>query len=116
VGDTTNVAARMQQAAEPGHVLISEATHRLVSGYFDTRDLGELSLKGKAEPVRAWDVVSSQAARTPSAIPISAPASNRRRRSARSTSCQGNERGKRFLVVPLEGEQVGLAARLMPGA
>ncbi len=64
VGDTTNVAARMQQAAEPGHVLISEATHRLVSGYVEARDLGELSLKGKAEPVRAWDVVSTRATRT----------------------------------------------------
>ena len=64
VGDTTNVAARMQQAAEPGHVLISEATHRLVSGYFDLLSLGELSLKGKAEPVRAWDVVSARASRT----------------------------------------------------
>src|SRR5882672_2524194 len=64
VGDTTNVAARMQQAAEPGHVLISEATHRLVSGYFQARDVGELSLKGKAAPVHAWDVMSAQAART----------------------------------------------------
>jgi class 3 adenylate cyclase/tetratricopeptide (TPR) repeat protein len=64
VGDTTNVAARMQQAAEPGHVLISEATHRLVSGYFEARDVGELSLKGKAAPVHAWDVMSAQAGRT----------------------------------------------------
>ena len=62
VGDTTNVAARLQQAAEPGHVLVSEATHRLVAGYFDMRSLGELSLKGKAEPVRAWDVMSAPGA------------------------------------------------------
>jgi class 3 adenylate cyclase/tetratricopeptide (TPR) repeat protein len=64
VGDVTNIAARMQQAAEPGHILISEATHRLVSGYFDTRDGGDLLLKGKAAPVRAWDVMSAQATRT----------------------------------------------------
>jgi class 3 adenylate cyclase/tetratricopeptide (TPR) repeat protein len=64
VGDTTNIAARMQQAAEPGHVLISEATHRLVPGYFEARDLGELSVKGKAAPIRAWDVVSAPAGRT----------------------------------------------------
>jgi class 3 adenylate cyclase/tetratricopeptide (TPR) repeat protein len=64
VGDTTNVANRLQQAAEPGHILISEATHRLVEGYFDTRPIGALTLKGKAEPVPAWEVVSARTART----------------------------------------------------
>src|SRR2546425_4219181 len=47
VGDTTNVAARLQQAGEPGRVTISEATHRLVRGYFETRPIGGISLKGK---------------------------------------------------------------------
>src|SRR5581483_701495 len=42
VGDTTNVAARLQQASEPGAVTISEATHRLVRGYVETRPLGEM--------------------------------------------------------------------------
>jgi class 3 adenylate cyclase/tetratricopeptide (TPR) repeat protein len=64
VGDTTNVAARLQAAADPGRIVISEATHRLVSGYFYTRSLGELSLKGKAEPVGACEVISAQVART----------------------------------------------------
>ncbi|MGH7770979.1 MAG: adenylate/guanylate cyclase domain-containing protein, partial [Candidatus Binatia bacterium] len=64
VGDTTNVAARLQQAADPGRMMISEVTHRLVSGYFHTRPLGELSLKGKAEPIQAWEVISARVART----------------------------------------------------
>ncbi len=64
VGDTTNVAARMQQAGEPGRVTISEATHRLVRGYFETRSLGELAVKGKAEPVAAWEVVAARETRT----------------------------------------------------
>ncbi len=64
VGDTTNVAARLQQAAEPGRIVISEATHRLVEGSLHTRPLGRLSLKGKAEPVGAWEVISSRASRT----------------------------------------------------
>ena len=64
IGDTTNVAARLQQASDPGHITISEVTHRLVSGYFHTRSLGELSLKGKAEPVQAWEVISARVART----------------------------------------------------
>ena len=64
VGDTTNVAARLQQSAEPGRVTISESTHRLVRGFFDTRPLGQMHLKGKAESVAAWDVVAAHEART----------------------------------------------------
>ena len=64
VGDTTNVAARMQQAADPGRIFVSEATHRLVSGYFHTRPISALTLKGKAEPVRAWEVITARVDRT----------------------------------------------------
>jgi class 3 adenylate cyclase/tetratricopeptide (TPR) repeat protein len=64
VGDTTNVAARLQAAADPGRILISDAIHRLVGGYFYVRPLGEFTLKGKAEPVRAWEVLSARVART----------------------------------------------------
>jgi class 3 adenylate cyclase/tetratricopeptide (TPR) repeat protein len=64
VGDATNVAARMQQAGEPGRVTISEATHRLVRGFFETRSLGELAIKGKAEPVAAWEVLTARETRT----------------------------------------------------
>jgi class 3 adenylate cyclase/tetratricopeptide (TPR) repeat protein len=64
IGDTTNVAARLQQSADPGHIVISDVTHRLVAGYFHTRSLGELSLKGKTEPIQAWDVISARVART----------------------------------------------------
>jgi class 3 adenylate cyclase/tetratricopeptide (TPR) repeat protein len=64
VGDTTNVAARLQQAADQGRIVVSEATYRLVEGYFHMRPLGELMLKGKSEPVRAWEVISARQART----------------------------------------------------
>ena len=64
IGDTTNVAARLQQAADPGRIVISEITQRLVSGYFHLRPLGPLSLKGKAEPVSAWEVIAARVART----------------------------------------------------
>jgi class 3 adenylate cyclase/tetratricopeptide (TPR) repeat protein len=56
VGDTTNLAARLQQAARPGGVLVSEATHRAIVGFFETLDLGELAVKGHA-PVRALEVL-----------------------------------------------------------
>jgi class 3 adenylate cyclase/tetratricopeptide (TPR) repeat protein len=64
VGDTTNVAARLQQAAEPGRILISESTHRLAGDYFETQPLGELMLKGKSEPVRAWSADAVREGRT----------------------------------------------------
>jgi class 3 adenylate cyclase/tetratricopeptide (TPR) repeat protein len=64
VGDTTNVAARLQQTADPGRIVISEPVHRLVAGYFHTRPLGTLAVKGKAEPLNAWEVVSARITRS----------------------------------------------------
>jgi len=54
VGDTVNLAARLQSLAEPGTVLLSEDMHRLVDGYVDDTDLGPRSIKGKADPVRVY--------------------------------------------------------------
>ena len=56
VGDTTNLAARMQQVARPGSVVVTEATHRAISSFFETLDLSEVSVKGHA-PARAWEVL-----------------------------------------------------------
>jgi class 3 adenylate cyclase/tetratricopeptide (TPR) repeat protein len=64
VGDTTNVAARLQQVADPGRIVISAATRRLAEGYFHTRPLGDRALKGKAQPVPAFEVISARDART----------------------------------------------------
>ena len=64
IGDTTNVAARLQQTALPGQIVLPEVTHRLVAGYCTTQPLGEISLKGKDEPVYAWEVVAVQETRT----------------------------------------------------
>jgi ABC-type oligopeptide transport system substrate-binding subunit/class 3 adenylate cyclase len=55
-GDTVNVAARLQSAAEPGSVLVDETTHRSVEGIFDWSGRRELELKGKRERVPAWIV------------------------------------------------------------
>ena len=56
VGETPNLAARLQSLAEPGDVVISQATRRLVGGLFELADLGPLRLKGFAEPLAAWRV------------------------------------------------------------
>ncbi|HJQ50482.1 MAG TPA: ABC transporter substrate-binding protein [Gaiellaceae bacterium] len=55
-GETVNVAARLQSAAEPGSVLVDDATHRAVERLFDWEEPLELDLKGKSEPVTAWPV------------------------------------------------------------
>ncbi|QOG22815.1 MULTISPECIES: adenylate/guanylate cyclase domain-containing protein [Bradyrhizobium] len=57
IGETPNLAARLQQFAEPGTVLISESTHQLTEGYFEYRDLGPVALKGWSEPIPAWQVL-----------------------------------------------------------
>ena len=54
VGETPNLAARLALAAEPGAVVIAEGTRRLLGDLFAHRDLGTVSLKGFAGPVRAF--------------------------------------------------------------
>src|SRR5262249_2758802 len=53
-GLTTNLAARMQQAADPGSILMAAPTHRLLEGYFRARSLGALRVRGAVEPVDAF--------------------------------------------------------------
>src|SRR6201987_2427130 len=55
-GDTVNVAARLQSAAEPGSILVDTAPPPAVGGLFEGVEPLELELKGKAGPVAAWPV------------------------------------------------------------
>jgi class 3 adenylate cyclase/tetratricopeptide (TPR) repeat protein len=63
VGDTTNLAARLQQTARPGSVVVSAATQTAIAGFFETLDLGEIAVKGRA-PVRAFEVLRARARRS----------------------------------------------------
>jgi class 3 adenylate cyclase len=54
VGETPNLAARLQAIAEPNTVVIAESTRKLLGNLFELRDLGATNLKGMAEPIRAW--------------------------------------------------------------
>ena len=54
VGETPNLAARLQGVAEPNSVVIAESTRKLVGNLFELEDLGAQDLKGIAGPVRAW--------------------------------------------------------------
>jgi class 3 adenylate cyclase/tetratricopeptide (TPR) repeat protein len=57
IGETPNLAGRLQTVAEPGTVLICKSTRRLTGGHFEYRDLGPVTLKGWAEPAQAWHVL-----------------------------------------------------------
>jgi class 3 adenylate cyclase len=57
VGETPNLAARLQALAEPGTVLIGPQTRRLLGDLFECRDLGAVEVKGFPEPVHAYAVV-----------------------------------------------------------
>jgi class 3 adenylate cyclase/DNA polymerase III delta prime subunit len=61
VGDTPNLAARLQAQAEPGQVVISDGTRRLTGGLFEYHDLGRVALKGLPDLVQAWLVTGATA-------------------------------------------------------
>ena len=61
VGETPNLAARLQALAEPGAVVIESRTRRMTGGLFEYRDLGTVALKGFAEDVPAWQVLCADA-------------------------------------------------------
>src|ERR1700719_2960044 len=77
VGETPILAARLQALAQPNQIVVSVATRAMLGGHFDLEDLGAYELKGFAEPVPAWRVLSARdvesrfaATRTGSSAPL----------------------------------------------
>src|SRR5262245_4816134 len=68
IGDTTNLASRLQTAAAPGAILISEATYRLVRGFFAVEPVGPLGVRGKIDPVNAYAVTEWRGAKSKFAL------------------------------------------------
>ena len=64
VGDTVNLASRMEGLAEPGTVYVTEETFKLTEGLFRFEALGEREVKGKEAPVRAYRVIAPSTQRT----------------------------------------------------
>src|SRR5207237_8154516 len=78
VGQTPNLAARLQTLAEPGSVVIAASTHKLTGEIFECEELGEVDLKGFVAPVAAWRVrgegaVESRFEALHSAAPLAPP-------------------------------------------
>jgi class 3 adenylate cyclase len=68
LGDTTNVAARLQSAAAPGTIAVGDATAKRLGRTFSIRSLGPLTVKGRADPVTAWLLVGPRTDDEPVAL------------------------------------------------
>jgi tetratricopeptide (TPR) repeat protein len=64
VGQTTHLAARMEQMAKPGSTLLTPATLRLVEGYVRVRSLGPVPIRGLGEPVEVFELLAAASSRT----------------------------------------------------
>jgi class 3 adenylate cyclase/tetratricopeptide (TPR) repeat protein len=64
VGDTVNLASRMESLAEPGTTFVTEDTFKLTEGFFRFEALGEKQIKGKGEPVKVYQVIAPSTRRT----------------------------------------------------
>ncbi len=64
VGHSTNLAARMEQMATPGSILVTSYTHKLTDGYFAFKALGQTQIKGVEEPLHIYEVVGTGPLRT----------------------------------------------------
>jgi class 3 adenylate cyclase len=58
VGETPNLAARLQSLAHPGSIIIADSTKMLIGGLFECRDMGTVTVKGYEHPVQAWQVLA----------------------------------------------------------
>jgi class 3 adenylate cyclase/tetratricopeptide (TPR) repeat protein len=107
VGDTTHLASRVQALAEPGTILITEATHRLVEGYVQTGSLGPVSVKGRSERVRVYRVIGRRRGRTRLEVSVERGLTElvgRERELAVLHECLARVRAGRGQVVGLVGE------------
>src|SRR5499426_3505564 len=64
VGQTTHLAARMEQAAAPGSILITASTWRLAEGYVQVTPLGPMTMRGLGEPIEAYELTGAGPARS----------------------------------------------------
>jgi adenylate cyclase len=106
-GETVNLAARLQGVAPAGGVLMSEATHRLISGYFLTTEAGDLELKGLEQPIRAFAVTGQRGRRGRFDVAVErglTPLVGRARDLAILRDCFDKAQGGRGQVVSLVAE------------
>jgi class 3 adenylate cyclase len=106
LGDTVNLASRLQSLAEPGNVLLSEATLQLVQGLVETTPAGEHRVKGKAEPQKVYrlNAVREGAARFDAALSRGLTTYVGRARELKTLARALDAIGSRTQVIDLVGE------------
>jgi class 3 adenylate cyclase len=134
VGDAVNVAARLEQAASPGQVLVGEATYRLVREAVTAEPVDALDLKGKADPVPAYRLLEVTQGATAFSRHLDAPIVGRERelallrdtfqRAVTDQACQlftllgvagvGKSRLMQAFVEGVESEATVLRGRCLP--
>ncbi len=116
VGDTTNLAQALEAAAAPGTVLISEATHRLVRGFFEVLPARQFGFGGNREPVVAFEVRGLSAATTPMAVAEArglTPLVGRGEELAQLAACVDRLAGSLPQVVTIVGDAGSGKSRLL---
>ena len=116
IGDTTHVAARLEEMAEPGTILISEATHRQVEGYTRCEPIGPVHVRNRNEPVSVFKVTGRRPAR--SRLEVSAergltPLVGRQRDLTVLRDCLARARAGSGQVVTVTGEPGAGKSRLL---
>ncbi len=106
MGDTVNVAARMEQTAKPGTVQITSTTASYVEGQFKLATLGEVDVKGKSDPVETFQVLSvdEEPERTAVTSQVVAPLIGRNTELAKLTSAADSVLAGRGQIVSIIGE------------
>ena len=118
VGETPNLAARLQALAQPNQIVVSAATRAMLGDHFDLEYLGASELKGFAEPVPAWRVLAARdvesrfaATRTGSSAPL---VGRQEEMGLLLRAWEGSSRG-RGQVVLIQGEAGLGKSRLVEG-
>jgi class 3 adenylate cyclase len=106
MGDTVNVAARMQASARPGSVLVTAATHRFIASLVDVVDVGLLDLKGKTDAVHAYEITGLKrgAVQTRGLAGLRSPLVGRNDEIARLEQAFGVARAGQGRVATIVGE------------
>ncbi|MEE9281164.1 MAG: adenylate/guanylate cyclase domain-containing protein [Myxococcota bacterium] len=116
IGDTTNLAARLQTLAAPGSILVSDATHRHVRDDFRTHAVGPFEVKGKSEPIAAYEVLELSQTLAPVGIARSeglTPLVGRDEQLAQLYACYERSRGRLGQVVSVVGAAGSGKSRLV---
>ena len=106
VGDTINLAARMQSAADPNTTFVSQSTQRLAAALFEYEDRGRIEMKGKAEPVQVYRVLHERkdASRARGIAGLTSPLVGRSRELSMLVQVLDGLRAGRGTIVSIVGE------------